>query len=277
VTVNDHPGKETAMGLSEPLITQAIIERYTAKLLSCLHLDAAVVGGGPAGLVAAHDLATAGVAVAVFERGLSMGGGMWGGGMMFNEIVVQECGRRVLDRFGVRNEPFRERYFTADAIEAVTTLCSLAVRAGARLFNLISVEDVMVREGRAAGLVLNWSTVQKAGLLVDPLCVEARYIIDATGHDAEIVHMLEKVNSVRLATASGRVEGERPMWAERAEQATIENTCEVYPGVFVAGMCANATFGSYRMGPIFGGMLLSGEKAARLVLEGLGRTASGDD
>jgi thiamine thiazole synthase len=30
-------------------------------------------------------------------------------------------------------------------------------------------------------------------------------------------------------------------------------------------MCCNATFGSYRMGPIFGGMLLSGDKAAELV------------
>jgi thiamine thiazole synthase len=27
-------------------------------------------------------------------------------------------------------------------------------------------------------------------------------------------------------------------------------------------MAANASFGSYRMGPIFGGMLLSGEKVA---------------
>ena len=32
--------------------------------------------------------------------------------------------------------------------------------------------------------------------------------------------------------------------------------------MYVAGMAANATFGSYRMGPIFGGMLLSGEKVA---------------
>jgi len=35
-------------------------------------------------------------------------------------------------------------------------------------------------------------------------------------------------------------------------------------------MAANSAFGGPRMGPIFGGMLLSGEKAARLVLENLG-------
>ena len=59
------------------------------------------------------------------------------------------------------------------------------------------------------------------------------------------------------------------MWAEVAERSTLDNTREAFPGVFVAGMAANATFGSYRMGPIFGGMLLSGKKAAELILERL--------
>jgi thiamine thiazole synthase len=49
----------------------------------------------------------------------------------------------------------------------------------------------------------------------------------------------------------------------------LENTKEAFPGVFVAGMAANATFGSFRMGPIFGGMLLSGEKVAELIDERL--------
>jgi thiamine thiazole synthase len=43
----------------------------------------------------------------------------------------------------------------------------------------------------------------------------------------------------------------------------------VFPGLFVAGMAANATFGGPRMGPIFGGMLLSGEKVAMLIKERL--------
>ncbi|HON77179.1 MAG TPA: ribose 1,5-bisphosphate isomerase, partial [Spirochaetota bacterium] len=47
---------------------------------------------------------------------------------------------------------------------------------------------------------------------------------------------------------------------------TIENTREICPNVYVAGMSANAAFGGPRMGPIFGGMLLSGKKAAELII-----------
>ena len=72
-----------------------------------------------------------------------------------------------------------------------------------------------------------------------------------------------------LKTPSGKIEGEKSLWADKAEALTIENTGEVYPGLYVAGMSANATYGGPRMGPIFGGMLLSGEKAAKEVLQKL--------
>jgi ribulose 1,5-bisphosphate synthetase/thiazole synthase len=54
--------------------------------------------------------------------------------------------------------------------------------------------------------------------------------------------------------------------SEEAETLTLENTREVFPGLFAAGMSANATFGGPRMGAIFGGMLLSGRKVADLLL-----------
>mgnify|MGYP000535614321 CR=1 FL=1 len=42
--------------------------------------------------MAAYFLAKAGKKVALFDRKLAPGGGMWGGAMMFNDIVVQEEG-----------------------------------------------------------------------------------------------------------------------------------------------------------------------------------------
>ncbi len=258
--------------LQERTITQAIIDRYFQKLRENLSVDVAVVGGGPSGLVCSYFLAREGWRVVLFERKLSIGGGMWGGGMMFNEIVVQEEGKRILDIFGIRTVPYGEGYYTADSVEAISTLCSMAVRSGVTVFNLVSVEDLIVRQNRVEGLVINWTAVEMANLHVDPLTIEAKRVVDATGHATEVVALLEKKNDVRLFTETGKIMGEKSLWAEAAEKDTLANTREVFPGLYVCGMAANATFGSYRMGPIFGGMLLSGEKAASLIAETLRRS-----
>ncbi|UCF66611.1 MAG: thiazole biosynthesis protein [Acidobacteriota bacterium] len=255
------------MKLDDVLISKAIIERFSAKLVDCLESDVAVVGGGPAGLVAAYYLARAGKRVILIERKTAVGGGMWGGGMMFNQIVVQQYGKAILDDFDVRTEPFAEGYYTADSIEAVSTICSKAVKAGARVFNLISVEDVMLSEGRVTGLVLNWSAVMTAGLHVDPLTIRTGFVIDATGHPAEVATLIERKSGEKLDTPTGVVIGERPMCAEAGERATVENTREFFPGVFAAGMSCNAIFGGPRMGPVFGGMLMSGKKVAELIMQ----------
>ena len=254
------------MILDEVIISKAIIEKFTEKLLNSTNVDVAIVGGGPSGLVAAYYLALSGKKTVLFERKLSLGGGMWGGGMMFNEIVIQDEAREILDLFGVRTIKYQEGYYTADAIESITAICSKSVQAGATVFNCVSVEDVMIREGRVTGLVVNWSPVEIAGLHVDPLTIAAINIIDATGHATEVLKVIEKKTDMKLNTPSGKLMGERSMWAEKAEQQTLENTRQICPGVYVAGMSANAAFGGPRMGPIFGGMILSGKKVAELIL-----------
>jgi thiamine thiazole synthase len=256
------------MSLSEITITKAIIERFFRKFIECIDVDTAIVGAGPAGMVASYFLAKAGRKVAIFERKLSVGGGMWGGGMMFNEIVVQEEGKEILDLFGIATQEYEPGYYTADAIEAASTICSFATKAGARIFNCMSVEDVMIREGRVIGLVITWSPVQMTGLHVDPLTVTAKNIVDATGHATEVLSVIARKADIKLYTETGKILGERSMWADKAERLTLENTKKICPGVYVAGMSANAAFGGPRMGPIFGGMLLSGKRVAELILEG---------
>jgi len=59
------------------------------------------------------------------------------------------------------------------------------------------------------------------------------------------------------------------MWAEVGEETIVDNSREVSPGLYTCGMCSNAVFGGPRMGPIFGGMLLSGEKVAKDLLKRL--------
>lgn len=255
------------MPLDETVITEAIMSEYMDKLRSCLEVDVAVVGAGPSGLTAAWKLSEQGIRTTVFERKLSIGGGMWGGGMTWNILVVQEEGRAILEEAGIPLTVFRPGYYTADAVTATTTLASKATLSGAKVFNCMSVEDVAIREEdgrkRVTGLVINSSPVEMAGLHVDPVVINARFVIESTGHALELLKTLVRKNDIRLSTPSGGIMGEQSMWAEVAEANTLANTREIFPGVYVAGMAANAAFGSYRMGPIFGGMLLSGQKAAQ--------------
>ncbi len=257
------------MELDDIKISKAIIEGYMDDLLDYTDMDVAIGGGGPAGLTAGYYLAKAGYKIALFERKLSIGGGMWGGGMMFNKIVVQEEGKRILDEFGIRSTEYEDQYYVADSIECTSTLCSKACQAGLKIFNLIEIEDLMIKEKGVEGLVLNWSAVEIAGLHVDPLTARSRAVIDATGHPTEIVKIIEEKMGHKLNTSTGKIIGEKSMWAEAAENIVTDNTAEVYPGLYVAGMAANAVYGAPRMGPIFGGMLLSGEKVAQMLIEKL--------
>jgi thiazole biosynthesis enzyme len=257
------------MGLDEITITRAIIDSFFDKFKDCLTLDVAIVGGGPAGLVAGYYLAKNGAKVAMFERKLSIGGGMWGGGMMFNEIVVQEDGKFIFDEFNIRYKEYEKGYYTADSIESVACLLRESVKAGLKVFNCISMEDVVVRGEKVSGLVIQWSPVEMSGLHIDPLTIKSKFVIDATGHDSEVVKVVEKKCSGKLFTDTGKIIGERSLWADIGEKTTVENTKEAYPNLYVTGMAANNVFGSNRMGPVFGGMLLSGKKVAEEILSKL--------
>lgn len=257
------------MPLSEIEVTRGIVEGFTRDFLDSLELDVAVVGAGPAGMTCAYYLATEGLKVAILERNLHVGGGMWGGGMLFPRIVIQDAAAEIVRGFGVKLEPFHEGYFVGDSVETVSKCTAAAVDAGVRIWIGVSVEDVLIREeDRVAGVVLNWRAVELANLHVDPLAMEAKAVVDATGHEAGVVHIVaRKIPGARLFTDSGQVVGEKPMWAEVGETEIIHNTRQVYPGLFVSGMACNAVYGSPRMGAIFGGMFLSGKKSAELAAE----------
>lgn len=250
--------------LKDTQVSKIIINRYLEELDSYLKSDVAIIGAGPAGLAAAYYLAKSGHKVAIFEKNLSIGGGMWGGGIMFNAIVFQEKAREIFEEFGVEHRSHGEGYYSADSVLAITTIGAKTIRAGAKIFNLLSAEDVLTTGGnRVTGLVLNWTPIHIAGLHIDPISIEASYVIDASGHDAQIASFVQNNLREKLPTETGEIMGERPMWAESGENFVVEHTKEVYPGLFVAGMSATAVYGGHRMGPIFGGMFLSGRKAAR--------------
>ena len=253
------------MNVMEETISGAIVRRFFNKLENHLSVDVAIVGAGPSGLVAAHDLALAGYNVAVFESKLAPGGGTWGGGMLMNEVVVQNDAAAILHEFNITTVPFDNQYQTVDAIEMASGLIFGARKAGAVIFNAVTVEDIAIHDGRVCGVVINWNPVARLGMHVDPIVIMCRALVDGTGHPSEIVQKAVNKAGVTIDSPTGGILGEKPMWMEDGERTTVENTKRLYPGLYASGMAANNVQGGFRMGPIFGGMFKSGRKIAQLI------------
>lgn len=263
--------RNKTMLLEEKEISRLVITSFFERLKNSLSCDVAVVGGGPSGLVCSYLLAKQGVKTVLFERNLSLGGGIWGGAMMFNNVVFQDTVVRLLDEFKIQYEMKKGGYVVASAPQVVSSLILAACKKGVEIFNFMSAEDVVVKENKVCGIVLNWTSVQKTDLPVDPLTIESKYVVDATGHGCEISRILAEKLGHKLKLKNKMILGdtEKPMNATAGEKEVILNSKEIFPGLYVTGMAANAVYGGHRMGPIFGGVFLSGEKVARFIIKKL--------
>lgn len=244
----------------ETEISRTIIEEYYRKLTGHLENDVVIVGAGPAGLTAGYYLAKAGIKTILIERKLTIGGGIWGGAAGFNVVVTQDDD--IPKEFGMTSKKQKGLYIF-DSIEFSSALTYQARKAGLEIFNLTEAEDVIIKGDAVEGVVVNHSAITLAKLHVDPFCIASKFLIDSTGHPAEVVHMLRKRNSEFLP--KGIQEGF--MNVQKAEAGVVEKTGEIFPGLYIAGMVVCAVYGLPRMGPIFGGMLKSGKKVAQMIIE----------
>jgi len=249
--------------VTEKQITGAIVSEFAKEFAEHLENDVIVVGAGPSGLVAAREFALQGDKVLVIESNNYLGGGFWIGGYLMNKVTIRAPGQEVLDEIGAPYKQVDEGLYVADGPHVCSKLIAAACDAGVKVLNLTKFDDLVVRNGRVCGVVINWTPVSalpRAITCVDPVAIESKLVIDATGHDAVVVRSLGSRGLVDVREFG-------PMWVEESEDAVVEHTGEIYPGLIVTGMAVATTFGLPRMGPTFGGMLLSGKKAAKITAE----------
>ncbi len=250
---------------SEADVTRIIVRETLKEWEELSRVDVVVVGAGPSGLTAAKYLAEAGLKTLVVERRLSFGGGMGGGGNLMHKVIIEYPANEVLDDFGVRYYEVEKGLYVTSTAELIAKLAVGAVSAGAKVIFGLTLEDLIFRYDplRVTGAVVIWSAIPLSGLHVDPLFVESKAVIDATGHDAEVLTIASK----KIPNLIKPVKGGLSANAYVGEREVVELTGKVAPGLYVTGIAVATYYGLPRMGPVFGGMLLSGKKVAEEVLK----------
>jgi len=269
-SVNEERPKKIFTEVREVEITKAIAEEFHSVLMDRAESDVIIIGAGPAGLTAGRELSTMGYKVLIIEQNNYLGGGYWLGGYMMNPVTVREPAQKIWDELGVPYKKVGNGLYLTPGPHAVSKLIAGACDAGVKFLNLTKFDDLVLKHGRVTGIVVNWmpvSALPRNITCVDPIALEAKIVIDASGHDSVAVKRLVDRKLVEW-------KGMNPMYVDEGEEHVVEKTGEVYPGLIAAGMSVTETHGLARMGPTFGSMLFSGKKAAEITavkIEELGR------
>jgi len=252
--------------VGEKEVTRAIVSQFAKEFEEYVESDVLIIGGGPSGLMTGRSLASDGYKVLIIEQNNYLGGGFWLGGYLMNKVTLRAPAQVILDELGIPYSEASTGLYVADGPHACSKLIAAACDAGVKFANMTRFDDVVLREGnRIAGVVVNWTPIMalpREITCVDPIALEAKLVIDSTGHDASVVKKLEERGLVETS-------GFGAMWVERSEDLIVEHTGEVHPGLIVVGMAVSTTYGLPRMGPTFGAMLLSGQKGAEIAREKL--------
>eukprot|EP00850_Spirogloea_muscicola_P004049 SM000017S02789 [mRNA] locus=s17:253227:254896:- [translate_table: standard] len=259
--------------IRESIVAREMTRRYMTDMITYADTDVVVVGAGSAGLSCAYELSkNPNINVAIIEQSVSPGGGAWLGGQLFSAMVVRKPAHRFLDELDIEYDE-QENYVVIKhaALFTSTIMSKLLARPNVKLFNAVCAEDLIIKEGRVGGVVTNWALVSMnhhTQSCMDPNVMEAKVVVSSCGHDGPFgATGVKRLKSIGMVD---NVPGMKCLDMNAAEDAIVRLTREVVPGMIITGMEVAEVDGAPRMGPTFGAMMISGQKAAHLALKALG-------
>ncbi|KAL0363252.1 UNVERIFIED_CONTAM: Thiamine thiazole synthase 2, chloroplastic [Sesamum calycinum] len=222
--------------IKESIVAREMTRRYMTDMITYADTDVVVVGAGSAGLSCAYELSkNPNINIAIIEQSVSPGGGAW---------------------LGDSSSP---PWSSANPLTSSWTSSK-------------STEDLIVKGGRVAGVVTNWALVSMnhdTQSCMDPNVMEAKVVVSSCGHDGPFgATGVKRLKSIGMIDS---VPGMKALDMNTAEDAIVRLTREIVPGMIVTGMEVAEIDGAPRMGPTFGAMMISGQKAAHLALRALGQ------
>mmetsp|Transcript_30021 Transcript_30021/g.52705 ORF Transcript_30021/g.52705 Transcript_30021/m.52705 type:complete len:340 (+) Transcript_30021:38-1057(+) len=260
--------------IREADVSRAMTRRYMQDMLDYAEADVIISGAGSAGLSCAYELTKyPDVKVAVIEQNVSPGGGAWLGGQLMSAMVVRKPADAFLDEIGVPYVEENDDYVVVKhaALFTSTVLSKVLKAPNIKLFNATAAEDLIFKQGRVAGAVTNWALVtlnHDTQSCMDPQVMESKVYVSACGHDGPMgASGVKRLLSMGLVS---KLPGMGCLDMNSAEDAIVKYTSEVVPGMVIAGMEVAELAGTPRMGPTFGAMMISGQKAAHCALQSLG-------
>ncbi|KAI3974622.1 hypothetical protein MKX01_029612 [Papaver californicum] len=260
--------------IKESIVSREMTRRYMMDMITYADTDVVVVGAGSAGLTCAYEISkNPNVNVAIIEQSVSPGGGAWLGGQLFSAMIVRKPAHKFLDELEIEYDE-QDTYVVIKhaALFTSTIMSKLLARPNVKLFNAVAVEDLIVKDDKVAGVVTNWALVSMnhdTQSCMDPNVMEAKIVVSSCGHDGPFgATGVKRLKSIGLIDS---VPGMKALDMNTAEDAIVRLTREIVPGMIVTGMEVAEIDGAPRMGPTFGAMMMSGQKAAHLALKALGQ------
>nr|AAW66657.1 thiamine biosynthetic enzyme [Picrorhiza kurrooa] len=266
--------------IKESIVSREMTRRYMMDMITYADTDVVVVGAGSAGLSCAYELSkNPNINIAIIEQSVSPGGGAWLGSQLFSAMVVRKPAPKFLDELEIAYDEQDDYVVIKHAALFTSTIMSkLLARPNVKLFNAVAAEDLIVKGGRVAGVVTNWALVSMnhdTQSCMDPNVMESKIVVSSCGHDGPFgATGVKRLRSIGMIDS---VPGMKALDMNTAEDAIVRLAREIVPGMIVTGMEVAEIDGSPRMGPTFGAMMISGQKAAHLALKALGQPNALDD